>query len=69
MATREHRINLIKRSLGGFRRVNFGRNDARLILKNPAYRQMLREAHRRLAAGGGVQMTTDELREMLDIER
>jgi len=68
MATREHRINLVRRSLGGFRRVNFGRNDSRLILKNPAYRQMLRAAQRRLDAGGGVEMTTAELREMLGIE-
>jgi hypothetical protein len=68
MATREHRINLVRRSLGRIRRVNFGRNDARLVLKNPAYRRMLREASRRLAAGEGVQMTTDELREMLGIE-
>jgi hypothetical protein len=68
MATREHRSNLVRRSLGRIRRVNFGRNDARLVLKNPAYRRMLREAQRRLAAGEGVQMTTDELREMLGIE-
>jgi hypothetical protein len=68
MATREHRINLVRRSLGCFRRVNFGRNDTRLILKHPGYHRMLREAGRRLRAGEGVQMTTDELREMLGIE-
>ncbi|MFL5541374.1 MAG: hypothetical protein ACJ8J0_20470 [Longimicrobiaceae bacterium] len=68
MATREHKINLVRRSLGRFRRVNFGRNDSRLILKNPEYRRMLRAAGRRLEAGEGVEMTTDELREMLGIE-
>lgn len=68
MATREHGIHLLRRSLGRFRRVNFGRNDARLILKNPAYRKMLREAGRRFDAGQGVRMTTHELREMLGIE-
>jgi len=56
------------RSLGRFRRVNFGRNDSRLILKNTEYRRMLRSAGRRLEAGEGVEMTTGELREMLGIE-
>lgn len=68
MATREHRINRAMRSVGGFRRVNFGRNDSRLILKNPEYRRMLRAAGQRLEAGQGVEMTTDELREMLGLE-
>jgi hypothetical protein len=68
MATREHRINLVRRSLGRFRRINFGRNDSRLILKHPAYRRILREAGRRLDGGEGVRMTTDELRETLGIE-
>jgi hypothetical protein len=68
MATREHRINRIMRSLGRFRRVNFGRNDSRLILKNPEYRRMLRAAGRRLQAGAGLasayaEMASDEARE------
>lgn len=65
MATCEHRINRAIRSIGRFRRVNFGRNDNRLILKNPEYRRMLRAAGRRLEAGEGVEMTTAELRKML----
>jgi len=68
MATREHRISRVMRSVGRFRRVNFGRNDSRLILKNPGYRHMLRAAGQRLEAGQGVEMTSDELREMLGIE-
>ena len=58
MANREHRINLVRRGLGRFRRVNFGRNDSRLILKNPEYRRMLRAAGRRLETGAGLEMAS-----------
>jgi len=54
-----------KRCVGRFRRVDFGRNDSRLILKNPKYRRMLRNAQRRLDAGEGFQMTTDELKKLV----
>jgi len=53
------------RSIGHLRRVSLGRNDSRLILKNPEYRQMLRQAVRRLEAGEGMTMTTDELRKLV----
>jgi hypothetical protein len=56
------------RSIGRFRRVDFGRNDARLILKNPEYRRMLRQAARRLDTGEGMKMTTDELRKLVGME-
>lgn len=60
--THEPRRNL------GFRRVNFGRNDSKMILKDPAFRQTLRDEIRQLDAGEGVHMTTDELRKMFEIE-
>ncbi|MFL5381607.1 MAG: hypothetical protein ACJ8GN_03710 [Longimicrobiaceae bacterium] len=68
MTTREHRINHVMWSLGRFRRVNFSRNDSRLILKNPKYRRMLRAAGRRLEASESVEMTVGEVEEMLGLE-
>ena len=62
MSTREHRVIEKLRSVGRFRRVNFGRNDARMFLKHPEYRRMLREADRRIDAGLGISMSVDELR-------
>jgi len=62
MATREHRVLTNLRSLGRFRRVNYGRNDYKRILKNPYYRRMLRDADRRIDNGLGVRMSVDELR-------
>jgi hypothetical protein len=62
MSTREHRVIATLRSLGRFRRVNFGRNDSRMILKNPELRRRLREAERRIEAGLGIRMSVDELR-------
>lgn len=62
MSTREHRVFTNLRSVGRFRRVNFGRNDSKLLLKHPAYRRMLREADRRIDAGLGVRMSVEELR-------
>lgn len=56
------------RSMGGFRRVNFGRNDSKLILKNPELRRRLREAEARIQAGFGVRGSVDELRSRLGIE-
>jgi hypothetical protein len=62
MSTREHRVIANLRSVGRFRRVNFGRNDSRLILKNPTVRRMIREAERRIEAGLGIRISVDELR-------
>jgi hypothetical protein len=56
-----------RRGVGHFRRVDLGRNDSRLILKNPEYRRMLRQAVRRLDAGEGITMTTDELRNLVGL--
>ena len=56
------------RSLGRFRRVNFGRNDSKLILKNPELRRRLREAEARIQAGLGIRASVEELRSRLGIE-
>ncbi|HSU13853.1 hypothetical protein [Longimicrobium sp.] len=50
------------RNVGRFRRVNFGRNDSKMILKNPEIRRRLREAEQRIEAGLGIRMSVDELR-------
>jgi hypothetical protein len=55
------------RSVGRFRRVNFGRNDSRMILENPLYRRMLLRAERDMAAGAGIHMSVEELRRWLGI--
>lgn len=62
MSTREHRVATNLRSVGRLRRVNFGRNDSRLLLKYPEYRRMLREADCRIDAGLGIRMSVEELR-------
>ena len=54
--------------MGGFRRVNFGRNDSKLILRNPALRRRLREAEARIQAGLGIRVSVEELRSKLGIE-
>lgn len=67
MSTREHRAIAGFRSLGRFRRVNFGRNDTRMILKNPELRRRLREAERNMSEGKGmIHMSVDELRAWLE---
>jgi|1185.fasta_scaffold318581_1 hypothetical protein len=66
MSTREHRVIANLRSLGRFRRVNFGRNDYKMILKNPELRRFLRQAERDMEAGQGIHMSVDELREWLE---
>ena len=62
MATREHSVLKNLRSVGRFRRVNFGRNDSKLLLKHPAYRRALYEAEDQIRAGLGLRMSVDELR-------
>jgi PHD/YefM family antitoxin component YafN of YafNO toxin-antitoxin module len=67
MSTREHRVIANLRSLGRFRRVNFGRNDYKMILKNPELRRRLLQSKRESEAGqGGISMSVDELREWLN---
>ena len=68
MATREHRVLTNLRSLGRFRRVNFGRNDYNRILKNPYYRRMLLDSRREIEAGHGVEMTLEQYRQWLGAE-
>jgi hypothetical protein len=68
MATREHRVVRNLRSVGRFRRVNFGRNDSKLFLKHPEYRRMLLRAARDMDEGKGIHMSVEELRQLFGIE-
>lgn len=67
MATREHSVLKNLRSVGRFRRVNFGRNDYKAILRNPDLRRMLRSADRDMREGKGIQMSVEELRQRFGI--
>ncbi|HSU13854.1 hypothetical protein [Longimicrobium sp.] len=56
------------RSIGKFRRVNFGRNDYKTILKNPHYHRMLLQAKRDSEAGKGIEMSLGEFQQWLGLE-
>lgn len=68
MSTREHRVIANLRSLGRFRRVNFGRNDYKMILKNPELRRRLLQSRRESEAGQGIEMSLEEFRRWLGTE-
>ena len=68
MSTREHRVIANLRSLGRFRRVNFGRNDYKRILKNPELRRRLLRSKRESEAGQGIEMSLEEFQRWLGVE-
>jgi hypothetical protein len=61
-------VTLSGRSIGRLRRVNYGRNDTKMFLKNPEFRRFLRQATKDMEDGKGIHMSLDELREWLGIE-
>lgn len=65
MATREHRLPTVLREFGRLRRVNFGRNDTKYIMRSPEYVRMLREAKRDIDEGRGIPLDLARLRAKL----
>ena len=53
------------RGVGRFRRVAFGRNDYKAILKNPGLGRMLKESQRESERGEGIRMSLAEFRAWL----
>ena len=68
MSTREHKVMPNLRSVGRFRRVNFGRNDTKTILKNPYFKQMLLQSRRDMREGKGIEMSLEEFRRCIGLE-
>ncbi|HEX6750990.1 MAG TPA: hypothetical protein VF092_27120 [Longimicrobium sp.] len=68
MSTRRQRVIANLKSTGRFRRVRSGRDDYKMILKNPELHRMLLRADRDMREGKGVHMTVEELRQRFGIE-
>lgn len=65
IATRQQRQ--IHSGPGVLRRVNFGRNDTKYIMRHPEYYRRIQEAIRQLDEGYGTPMDLDQMRAELGL--
>ena len=67
MATREHEVRAVQKGPGALRRMNFGRNDTKYIMRHPEYYRRIKEAIRDLDEGRGLPMDLDQMRAELGL--
>jgi len=61
------REQALRRGPGALRRVNFGRNDTKYIMRHPEYYRRIKEAIRRMDRGEGIHLSLDEIRSRLGL--